>query len=144
VCVIVSYMKIGFTGTQKGMTKAQKAMVTGLLYTEQIEIAHHGGCIGADTEFDDICYRKLPRAVIIIIHPSNIKAKQGRCHMAMYLREEKEPLVRNHDIVDGCDIVIACPHESFEIIRSGTWATIRYARKVGKKVIVVYPDGRIE
>jgi len=27
---------------------------------------------------------------------------------------------------------------------SGTWATIRYARKVGKPVTIIYPDGEIQ
>ena len=28
-----------------------------------------------------------------------------------------------------------------ERLRSGTWATVRYARKKGRRVIVVRPDG---
>ena len=53
----------------------------------------------------------------------------------------KDYLVRNHDIVDVCDVLVATPGQKEEQIRSGTWATIRYARKIRKQIIIVYPDG---
>ena len=49
-------------------------------------------------------------------------------------------LVRNRAIVDAADVMIACP-DGPERLRSGTWATIRYARKVGKDLCVIGPDG---
>ncbi len=51
-------MKVGFTGTRKGMTEFQKTEVRRLL-TEYMHgrdmEAHHGDCIGADTDFHNIC-----------------------------------------------------------------------------------------
>jgi predicted Rossmann fold nucleotide-binding protein DprA/Smf involved in DNA uptake len=44
-------------------------------------------------------------------------------------------LERNHLIVAACDVLNAAPLQDEEILRSGTWATIRYARKAGKTVI---------
>lgn len=133
-------MKVGFTGTQQGMTNNQKAMVIGLLSKEKPEIAHHGGCIGADTEFDDICYRFLPRHIITVVHPSNIFGKRGRWHPTNYTRGVKPSLERNKNIVDESDFIIATPKETAEVLRSGTWATIRYARKTGKHLYTVYPN----
>jgi len=51
-------------------------------------------------------------------------------------------LDRNRPIVDSCDVLLACPHGPEEP-RSGTWATIRYARKVGRKIFVFWPDGKV-
>jgi len=66
-------MKIGFTGTQQGMTQHQKDMVELILtfhkYTPGIEEVHHGGCIGADEQFHTICLSSGSTFLIPIIHP---------------------------------------------------------------------------
>ena len=46
--------------------------------------------------------------------------------------------------MDNSDILIATPKEKEEQLRSGTWATIRYAKKTKKIVFLVYPDGKYE
>ena len=50
-------------------------------------------------------------------------------------------LARNRDIVDASDLMLACPAEQQEVLRSGTWATIRYALKRDKHLIVIHPNG---
>jgi hypothetical protein len=50
-------------------------------------------------------------------------------------------LERNTEIVKACDVLIATPKEQDEVLRSGTWATIRRARKYDKKLAVIFPDG---
>jgi hypothetical protein len=50
--------------------------------------------------------------------------------------------VRNHRIVDMTRVLVACP-DGEERQHSGTWATVRYARKRGKWIIIVYPDGTV-
>lgn len=40
-----------------------------------------------------------------------------------------EPLERNHVILDHTDYLLAFPKTRKEVLRSGTWATIRYAKK---------------
>ena len=59
------------------------------------------------------------------------------------MREEKPYLDRNKDIVDETNILMACPNKAEEVQRSGTWSTVRYARKVGKAVLIVYPSGKM-
>lgn len=51
---------------------------------------------------------------------------------------EKPYLKRNIDIVDNTDILIGCPSGE-EIVRSGTWHTIRYAKKQNKKIMMIRP-----
>jgi predicted Rossmann fold nucleotide-binding protein DprA/Smf involved in DNA uptake len=58
------------------------------------------------------------------------------------LREPLPYLERNHAIVNESDFLIAAP-DGPETLRSGTWATVRYARKVGKRVLVIMPNGEI-
>jgi len=49
--------------------------------------------------------------------------------------------VRNHKMVDSAGVLLATPKEDHEVLRSGTWATIRYAYKKNKQVVLVWPDG---
>jgi len=134
---------VGFTGTQKGMTDLQKAITIGFLIVRRVSIACHGGCIGADIDIDDICWRFKPHSLTTVVYPSNIKGKQGKWHYTPFVMESNNPITRNHFIVDRADFVIACPAEPKEILRSGTWATIRYAKKQGKHIVIIAPDGTL-
>ena len=49
-------MKIGFTGTQVGMTDKQYNEVYNIVNKLVPEEAHMGDCVGADTEFYEIVY----------------------------------------------------------------------------------------
>lgn len=56
----------------------------------------------------------------------------------------KPPLVRDDDIAIDCDVLVACPAGTeASLPRSGTWATIRRARKLSRKIIIIWPDGSV-
>ena len=57
------------------------------------------------------------------------------------LVEKKEYLQRNKDVVDSSDTLVAFPRTYEEQLRSGTWSTIRYARKKNKTIVIIYPNG---
>ncbi len=139
-------MIIGFTGTQKGMTAAQKREVTGILaricdpLKDHNRFAHHGDCVGADAEFDLIAHSLR---WVTIIHPASDVSESKKAHTQEHGWIAKPALIRNHDIVDVSELLIATPGQSTEVQRSGTWATIRYAHKVQKPLIVISPDGTI-
>lgn len=73
------------------------------------------------------------------IHPPNKKGLRSFCSPnGEGINHEEKPFIkRNHDIVDACDVLIACPETNKEVQRSGTGATIRYARKQGKKIELI-------
>lgn len=128
-------MHIGFTGTRKGLTNVQKLHLVDLVALGNADIFHHGDCIGADADFHDII-RKINPQARIIIHPPIINSlrafKKGDEILSM-----KSYIERNHDIVNTTEYLIACPTTKHNIWRSGTWATIRYAKKLGKKVVIL-------
>lgn len=141
-------MKIGFTGTQAGMTNLQWTRTLFLLRGLEVQAdltVHHGCCLGADADFVRICAVALEeeRSITIIAHPSNLQDKTSleAKQSSNSLRPVKDPLVRNHDIVNNVELMIACPKTKTEELRSGTWATIRYARKQKKHLIIIWPDG---
>ncbi len=133
-------MIIGFTGTQTGMIDDQKIRLRGiLLYYDPTEF-HHGDCIGADKEAHLIC-KDTPTK--IIIHPPIDSKKRAFCKNAYEILEEKEYIKRNHDMVNVCDLLIACPSTAHEVTRSGTWATVRYARKTETNYLIINPNGEM-
>ncbi len=130
-------MRVGFTGTSKGMNIDQLICVRTLLGRFwQPDYAHHGDCVGADSQFHSLC-EAFSRPTRIVIHPpKDSKARAFR--PSMFSRRPKDYLERNRDIVDACDVLLATP-KGKEIQRSGTWSTIRYARKLGKPIIILMP-----
>lgn len=128
-------MHIGFTGTQKGMTVKQledlKVILSELNLTDTI---HHGDCIGADAELHKLCSNMI---VPVILHPPTDPSKRAFCSGICLL--PKPYLTRNKDIVNSSDYLIAAPNTAKETLRSGTWSTIRYARKLGKRVVILQP-----
>jgi hypothetical protein len=58
-------------------------------------------------------------------------------------RPELPPLDRNKVMVDECPTLIGMPKGMQEELHSGTWATIRYARKRKREIIIVWPNGEV-
>jgi hypothetical protein len=119
------------------MTRKQLDAV-GLMLAEHevdIEEVHHGDCVGADAQFHELARAK---GLISIAHPPTDSKYRAFCKDGTQLAP-KPYLERNHDIVNACDVLIVCPKERTEVLRSGTWATYRYGRKQGKKVKLILP-----
>lgn len=143
--LLVVDRKLGFTGTQKGMTLAQEKGVRSLMVGHPKEL-HHGDCIGADKVADWIA---TSYGVPVVVHPPVNESKRAFCHSSgvdgtRQVLKPKPYLERNRDIVDACDVLIAAPKEMTDQLRSGTWSTVRYAKKQGKQVILVFPDGTMQ
>ena len=126
---------LGFTGTQEGMTHDQRMIfVDAILYFNPVQF-RHGDCVGADKEAHDIVRAMLPDCNIVV-HPPIKGDKRAFCNADIVLAT-REYLDRNRDIVDCCDILIAAPKSAKEELRSGTWATVRYAKKSCKPVKLI-------
>lgn len=134
--------RFGFTGTQWGMTQAQRITLAMCLATLNPDSLAHGDCIGADAQAHAMALTAIVR---VYIHPPLDSSKRAWCEGASFVFAPAEFLVRNHAIVDACDILIATPKTHVEELRSGTWATVRYARRQRggnrKHIIVINPDG---
>ena len=129
-------MVIGFTGTSKGMTAYQKQRVLELLQELKPDLVRHGDCIGADTDFHLIaCSLNIPTC----IHPPDNDSKRSFCKSDCIL-PVKPYLDLNKDIVDMSSILISTPETTKEDLHSGTWFSIRYAKRAGKEVIDVTPE----
>jgi hypothetical protein len=134
-------MKVGITATRDGLTQHQTMMLIDrlrALYEDSAEL-HHGCCVGGDA-----AAAKLAKGLgyRVVAHPPIKKAlmSQGSLHISDEVREDKDYLDRNRDIVDESDILIALPRDYTENIRHGTWYTYRYAKNTSVPTIVIFPD----
>lgn len=134
--------KVAFTGTRAGMTYKQAATFTGLLTLTPMVEFHHGDCVGADEQAHNLVIAH--GGIFIISHPPDNDKHRAHCDDVTYQFQPLPYLDRNRAMVDLCDLLIATPGQKEEILRSGTWATIRYARVLGRRVVMVYPDGSWE
>lgn len=138
--LVVTVTKVGFTGSRRGMTQAQKDSLAEFMcelkpHTTQF---HHGDCIGADAEAHALALRH--RLSIYIHPPSDAK------HRAFCIGNEFPALPylhRNRKIVDACELLIAAPPSEDEAPRSGTWSTVRYARYINRQVLLIFPTGNM-
>lgn len=125
-------MKIGFTGTRKGMSDTQRSLLeealrwlmditdaaAGEWAVSKVPEFHHGAAAGADTEAAGLARRVGYQGV-------------------RYPATKGQELARNREIVAVIDVLIAAPLQDREIRRSGTWATIRYMLAARKPVIML-------
>jgi hypothetical protein len=78
----------------------------------------------------------------LVIHPSITERKRA-WKVASRIHEPKPYLLRNKDIVRASEMLVAAPVSRTEQLRSGTWSAVRFARKLGRTLWVLLPDGGV-
>lgn len=134
---------IGFTGTRHGMSVRQKHRLcrelTPLLTQDSRARFLEGDCVGADEEAAALAKFIDARTCVIALPGPGMTMRAYA--PADEVRPIKTHFARNRDIVKECAVLLACPGEMTEQARGGTWYTINYAKKVGKPVRILWPDG---
>lgn len=143
-------IKVGVTATRRGLTDDQLRNIDFWLAKQtafkRISELHHGMCPygGGDFEIGNIARKyEIP----VIGHPSLEESDVP--YLVSQLREPKDFLARDRDIVNETEYLIVAPwqNEKPKSLRgSGTWYTENYARNVVcyPKIMIYWPDGRID
>jgi len=131
-------IRLGFTGTRRGMTDEQRRACAALLERVRPEEVHHGDAIGADAEMHDLA---RAAGLIVVVHPP-----LNPSHRAFCTGDRTDPprphKARDRAVVDAADLVLGTPAApEAEGPHSGTWYTLRYAKRMGKPVVIIWPDG---
>lgn len=143
-------MRVGFTGIREDLPFDQGQELWRLIQsigqagpTDEPHELHHGVCVGADKQAHEYAKAEGWR---IVGHPPIIETWMAASiwNELDEIREAKQYLIRNADIVDETDILIACPRNQLQEWRSGTWATIRYARTLKRPIVKIYGNGTIQ
>jgi hypothetical protein len=144
----------GFTGTQRELTPEQGQALATLLgqlahsRTYPMGHFHHGDCVGADERAARIVNAITPQ-IAIHEHPGVECEQSGKralahtfCrHVVVY---QPLPNRARNEIIASQDALIAVPRTMSEIMRSGTWTTVRMfaAKFYGERPIYfVWPNG---
>lgn len=139
-------LKVGFTGSRDGMTSAQANVFEAELQRLMNEFGHdnyaefhHGDCIGADAEAQQIA---RAQGYKIHCHPPEDSSK--RAHTQFDVAYDARPYrERNRVIVQMTSHLLACPKSATRTTSGGTWYTYNHAAQQGsyKRAMLIYPDG---
>lgn len=135
-------LQVGFTGSRKGMTSAQRETFKRIFAGLSVERFHHGDCVGADADAHALV-REGWSEVPIHIHPPTDDSLRAYCKGDTYERERGH-LSRNDKIVQRTSVLLATPPAMMELARGGTWYTIRKARKKKRDIYIIWPNGEIQ
>lgn len=128
----------GFTGTaSRRLTNNQILGVRRAIIELGITEFHHGDCINADEHAHEIA---IELGVPVVLHPPLNHSKRAFCKGAVLEMPPRPYIERNHDIVDVCHFLLVAPKTSQEELRSGTWATYRYAERTYKPIRGLLPN----
>jgi hypothetical protein len=98
---------------------------------------HHGDCQGVDGQIaimaKELGYR-------LVCHPPVSDYMRAFVKSDEY-RPPLHYLIRDKNIVDASDILLAMPLEETEQQKGGTWYTYRYSRQINKESILILPSG---
>ena len=128
-------VRVGFTGTRGGLTAEQHRDLVQFFtdHYDRISEWHHGDCVGADEESHILAVHFLG-VEKVFIHPPTDPKHRAWCEspnmlpLAPYLE-------RDRAIVDATDMLVGAPKAGKPAPRSGTWYTIRYAKKQCRPVV---------
>lgn len=134
-------MRLGITGSSRSYTPWQEAKLRELMTSFRFTEFHHGDCVNVDALGHRIALEIREQASshdrpIIHIHPPDKDSKRAFCQGGDVVWPPKPYLERDEDIA-LCEVLIVLPEGPEEKFpRSGTWATVRRARK-NKYVLII-------
>ena len=132
------YKSIGVTATRDGLTALQTKWLLEFLEKNRALTLHHGDCIGGDNE---IATMFSNHGSYVIAFPGSTVHKRALCKANDLTFPWSDNLVRNRFIVNHVELLLAFPNSVSELQRSGTWFTIRYARKQRIPMFIINPNG---
>lgn len=138
-------IRYSFTGTSNPGGSAYKTVEHFIRQLTNVTQINTGAAVGVDTYAYEYAVKHFPRARHCLYVPA------GSFHNLEVVRTAKEAehevylieggyMARNDALVANADILIAFPQGPQEVLRSGTWATVRRAIKKGIPV-QVHPVG---
>lgn len=132
--------RYAFTGVARALSpeevervrEAVRALTDGSVFVT-------GGAVGVDSLVAAAAAEFFPEARHLVIAPAapwSERVPEGAelRYAAAGRTDPDSYMLRNDALVAEADVLIAFPEGAREVLRSGTWATVRRARKAGRPV----------
>lgn len=144
---------IGATGSREPVSNAQRAWVYSTfedaIRNNVFRRVHHGACTGADEFIHEVA---LESGIYIDVWPPTvIKYLAPQCilsHPLVTVHHAMPYLNRDREVVRGGTAgLIALPRQDSQPAREswgGTWYTVDFAERMGRNVVICYPNGKVE
>lgn len=133
------FRSIGVTASREGLTDPQKNWIEDFLEGNLAYVLHHGMCKGGDIELA-VLFRKYN--TYIIAHPGHIRHMRAASPANDLILPWSHTLVRNRIIVNHSELILGFPKVPYAT-DSGTWHTIKFAKKQKTPLFVIGPDGSV-
>lgn len=138
-------MKLGITGTRNGMTEPQvESFLQFLRDNPKFTMLLHGSCRGVDVRSAQLFRSVNPKGFITALPGPEDDPNREVSGVDDAALPGNSHFARNRDIVNECDSLVVIPMDMERQDRGGTWYTEGFARKIGKPVTIIWPDGRME
>ena len=124
-------MILGVTGSRFQRPQRLISKLAEFMQDNGVTKLHFGDCTGWDEQAFNVA---ALLGILTVSHPPEDEGFRAFCEADVIL-PSKPYLPRNKDIVNAINFLIAAP-DGPERQRSGTWSTVRYAKKVGVKGVV--------
>ncbi len=111
---------VGFTGRASALSDSQAARLRSVLE----RLPKTCVCLHNDGEGADQVFAAIAKELLLDVFETDVET----------------PMKRNRTLVARCDHIIACPPTTTEIKGSGSWATIKYAKKANKGLTIILPE----
>jgi hypothetical protein len=149
---------VGFTGSRTVPDRVRMSIIQRLLSgLHRYNTFVTGACTGFDAFAGEHCYLTYPGTHIVLVpadrsrvYPwwENVPQLPGRTLQIVDMPEGSDYRARNQEIVDRSNALIAlaaAPEDAPASKRSGTWQTVRLARRAHLPVsgLILTPPGRI-
>ncbi|KZY25629.1 hypothetical protein A3728_18390 [Sulfitobacter sp. HI0040] len=125
-------MRIGVTGSRYPRPNQILDSLRRILIEKGATELHHGDCLGFDAQAHDLA---ASMGIRTVAHPPQ-DPRMRAFKDADEIRSPLPYLDRNRNIVAESEYIVAAP-DGPERVRSGTWATVRYAKRTRVRGIVL-------
>lgn len=141
---------VSVTGSEVGPFPAQGEALVGLWAPLRRQLGRpvtlsHGDCVGVDVWSAGVAeFLGWETEAYPWDRPGWHNPKRGYHRSSVIHRPNPDPMDRNWTLARvAIDGLYALPETKHEVMRSGTWSTVRRARKLGRKITLVLPDGEV-
>lgn len=131
---------VGFTGRRTTPTPEQLVQLARELQKYRGARFSHGDCCGGD---EAAHFMAMDLHYVVHVWPPRINTHRAFT-TGHFIHAPQDYAVRNQSIVMMSDLLIALPPgPEADWPRSGTWQTVRKARRKGIPITIIYDDGTV-